>query len=131
MSATSFEAEVRDYLRADTIVMGLLNNDPKRLNMDWTGDMRATHVTLYRAGGNQQPYVPLDVPAIAVHCYGSTRSSAATVAAEIGRALKAMDQSDSPLCGASVESTVYLPTTDGVARYIVTTVVTAKTGLAA
>jgi hypothetical protein len=125
------EAEVRDYLRADDAVMALLNDDPKRLNMEWSGDMRATHVIVSRSGGGQHDYMPFDVPAMTIHCYGSTRPAAAAVASEIARSLKAVDPSHRPLCSATVESTLYLPTTEGVARYIVTTVVTTKTGLAA
>jgi len=122
----SLEAQVRDYLRADETLMGLVNGDEKRVNMDWTGNMAASHVTLYRAGGNMSDYLPHDHPAIAVHCYGSTRPAAADLAEASALALRRMTQADSPLLSASVESIVYLPTPEGVARYVVTTVVTAQ-----
>lgn len=122
----STEAQVRDYLRGNATVMGLLNNDVARLNMDWAGNMAATHATLYRAGGAMDDYVPHDHPAIAVHCYGSTRPAASTLAETIGLALRSMSQADSPLLSASVESINYLPTPEGVARYVVITAVTAQ-----
>jgi hypothetical protein len=122
----STEAQVRDYLRANSTVMGLLNNDEKRLNMEWSGNMAATHVTLYRAGGDMHDYLPHDHPALAIHCYGSTRPSAADLAETVALALRSMSQADTPLLSASVESINYLPTPEGTARYIVTTVVTSQ-----
>jgi hypothetical protein len=120
------EAQVRDYLRGQDSVMDLLNTDPLRLNMEWKGNMSATHVTLYRAGGAAHEYYPHHFPALAIHCYGSTRPAAAEVADAIALALRRVTQADSPLLSAAVESVNWLPTTDGVARYIVTTVVTAQ-----
>lgn len=123
----SVEAAVRDYLRADTILMGLLNDEERRVNMEWSGDPRASHVTLYRAGGNLHAYAPIDLPVITVHCYGSTRSSAATVADAVAAALNNVDNRSLPLTSGSVESINYLPTSDGAARYVVTGTVTAIT----
>jgi hypothetical protein len=122
------EAEVRDYLRADETIMGLLNGDEKRLNMDWTGNVNATHLTLFRAGGNVNGYYPYDLPVMIIHVYGSTRSAAADLAYEVGRAIRDISMRNAPLLSADVESIVYLPTTDGVARYVVTSVVTARFG---
>lgn len=122
------EAELRDYLRGDEALMALLNNDEKRLNMDWTGDVRATHVTIFRAGGNINGYYPYDLPVLVAHCYGSTRPAAADLAYEVSRAIRAISMADSPLLSADVESVVYLPTTEGVSRYVVTTVVTTRFG---
>lgn len=125
------EAALRDYLRTDTELMGLLNNEERRVNMEWAGDTRATHVTLYRAGGNLHGYSPLDFPALTLHCYGSTRSSAAAVADAVAAAVNNIDNRHLPLTSGSVESVNYLPTQDGAARYVVTTTVTAVSGLAA
>lgn len=127
----SHEASLRDYLRADTTIMGLLLNDDRRLNMEWTGDPRATHVTLYRAGGNLHDYVPLEFPALVLHCYGTTRSAAATVAEAVAAAVNNIDSRHLPLTSGSVESVNYLPTAEGAPRYVVTTTVTAVNGLAA
>jgi hypothetical protein len=127
----SMEAAVRDYLRTVPAVMGLLNNEERRLNMEWSGDARATRVTLYRAGGNLHGYAPLDFPVITFHCYGSTRSAAATVAEAVAAAVNNIDSRHLPLTSGSVESTTYLPTEDGAARYVVTSSVTAINGLAA
>lgn len=127
----SHEASLRDYLRADTTIMGLLLNDDRRLNMEWTGDPRATHVTLYRAGGNLHNYAPLEFPALVLHCYGTTRSAAATVAEAVAAAVNNIDSRHLPLTSGSVESVNYLPTAEGAPRYVVTTTVTAVNGLAA
>jgi hypothetical protein len=127
----SVEAQVRDYLRADTTLMGLVNGDEKRVNMEWSGNMAASHVTLYRAGGNMDDYLPHDHPAIAIHCYGSTRPAASELAETAALALRRMSQANDPLLSASVESINYLPTPEGVARYVVTTVVTAQLALTA
>lgn len=122
----STEALVRDFLRADETVMGLLNNDPKRLNMEWVGDLRATHATLYRAGGDLHDYLPTQSPVIVVQCYGSTRPAASGLAEAVAMSLRSMSQADTPLLSATVESIIWLPTPDGVARYVVTTVVTTQ-----
>lgn len=125
---STFESEVRDYLRDDETLMGLLNGDEKRVNMEWTGNANASHVVLYRAGGNMAGHYPYDLPVVAIHCYGSTRPAAASLASEVARAMRDISMRNAPLCSASVESVLYLPTTDGVARYVVTTVVTARIG---
>lgn len=122
----SVEAQIRDYLRGDTNVMGLLNDDETRMNMEWKGAISATHVTLYRSGGAMHDYLPHDFPAVALHCYGSTRPSASTLAEAVARSLREMSAADTPLLSASVESINYLPTPEGTARYIVTTVVAAQ-----
>jgi hypothetical protein len=122
------EAEVRDYLRTDETLMGLLNGDEARVNMDWNGNVQASHITLFRAGGNVNSYYPHDYPVVVIHCYGSTRPAAADLAYEVGRAIRDISAINTPLLDASVESIVYLPTTEGVARYVVTTVVTARYG---
>jgi hypothetical protein len=127
----STESVLRDYLRTRPAVMGLLNDDPKRLNMDWQGDMRATHVTLYIAGGNYHDYAPLHNPLIVFHCFGSTRPAAADVAEAVALEIRRIHEGHKPLCSGEVLSLLYVPTTDGVARYIVTTYVTMKLGLAA
>ena len=121
----STEAAVREYLRSRTGLMGLLNNDPKRLNMEWTGDARASRVNLYRAGGSQDSYVPIETAIITFHCYGTTRPAAADLADAVALEMRRVRTSpDSPLRSARVESLNWLPTSDGVARYVVTTVVT-------
>jgi hypothetical protein len=122
----SVEQLTRDYLRTDETLMGLLNGDEKRLNMEWSGDLRASHVTLYRAGGNMDDYLPHDHPVIAIHCYGSTRPAAADLAEASALAMRRLTQADDPLLSASVESINYLPTPEGVARYVITTVVVAQ-----
>ena len=127
----SAEGALRDYLRSDPTVLGLLNDDDRRINMEWTGDTRASHVTLYRAGGNLHSLAPLDYPALTVHCFGSTRPAAATLADAVAAAVNDIDSRHLPLTSGNVESITYLPTTDGAARYIVTTTVTMLIGLAA
>jgi hypothetical protein len=122
----SIEGTVRDYLRTDTTVMGLLNNDPKRLNMDWSGDVRASHVTLYLAGGDYSAYLPHQHPVLAIHAFGSTRPAAADLAEAVALAMRSLSQADTPLLSASVESVNWLPTPEGVARYVITTVVVAQ-----
>jgi hypothetical protein len=125
---TLFEQEVRDYLRNDDVLMALLNGDVSRVNMDWSGNVSASHVVLYRAGGQRDGYRPLDTPVIVVHCYGSTRPAAATLASAVAASLQNMDSRATPLLDCNVESINYLPTTEGVARYVVTTSVTALIG---
>ena len=127
----SVELDMRDYLREQETLMSLLNDDPKRLNMDWTGNLNATHVTLYLAGGSMNDHNPLSRPVLGIHCFGSTRSAAAALSDEVAKQIRAIGPEDRPLCSATVESVVYLPTTDGVARYVVTTAVTYNLGLAA
>jgi hypothetical protein len=127
----SIEILVRDYLRTDTALMGLLNDDPKRMNMDWIGDVRATHCTLYVAGGEYHRYLPVHHPLIVVHCFGSTRPAAAAVAEEVAHAVRSIHEGHRPLAAGEVLSLLYLPTTDGVSRYVVTTSVVTKLGLAA
>lgn len=122
----TLEADVRDYLRGSAPLMALLQNEPARLNLEWKGAMTATHVTLYRSGGAMSDYLPHDNPAIALHCYGSTRPAAADLSDMVARVLRQMSQVDTPLLSASVESVNYLPTPDGVARYVVTALVTAQ-----
>lgn len=122
----SIEAVVRDYLRSRTDLMALVNGDAKRVNMEWSGDARSTRVNLFRAGGGQDDYTPLESAVVALHCYGSTRPAAADLADAVAREMRAVRSTpDSPLRSASVESLNWLPTTDGVARYVVTTSVTA------
>lgn len=125
------EETVRDYIRTQSDVMELLNNDEKRVNIDWKGDMRSTHVTLYVGGGGPHEYLPLDNPLIIVHVFGSTRPAAARVAEVIGQAMWRMDAKAAPLLSARVLSTLYVPTTDGVARYVITTFVTARMAVTA
>lgn len=122
----SLEADVRNYLRTDETLMGLLNDDEKRVNMEWSGDARASHVTLFRAGGNMNAHYPHDYPVVVVHCYGSTRPAAADLSEAVALSMRRLSQADAPLLSASVESVNWLPTPEGVARYIVTTVVTAQ-----
>jgi hypothetical protein len=121
---TPIEELIRDYLRGDADVMALLNDDPERVNMEYKGNTKATHVTLYRAGGFQHEYAPLDFALVTLHCYGTTRSVAARLADEIARALRAVSNYHAPLQSASVQSLGFLPTGDGTARYAVTTSVT-------
>lgn len=128
---TTPEIVVRDYLRDDDTLMGLLNGDETRLNLDWSGNLNATHITLYRAGGNQHDYMPLQSPVIVVHCYGSTRQAACGLGDQVAVTLRAASNANAPIDSASVESVIYLPTADGVARYIVTSVVTMHMALAA
>jgi hypothetical protein len=122
----SIEADVRDYLRGDSAVMGLLNGDITRLNMEWKGAMTATHVTVHLAGGDYSSYLPHQHPVIVAHCFGSTRPSAADLADAVALSMRRISQADAPLLSSSVESINWLPTPEGVARYVVTTVVTAQ-----
>lgn len=128
---STVESEVRDYLRGRPELMGLLNGDVRRINMDWQGDMRATHVTLYRAGGPLHDYLPLENPLIILHVFGSTRPAAAEVAEKVNLALHDLDCRAKPLMSSQILSMLYVPTTDGVSRYVITTVVTRNMGLAA
>jgi hypothetical protein len=123
----SLEQDVRDYLRGKPALMALLNDDERRLNMDWSGDARATHVTLYRAGGQQDDYIPYETAVITLHTYGTTRPVAADLADAVALEMRRVTQADKPLLSASIESINWLPTADGGARYVVTTVVTART----
>ena len=131
MATPTCEVLVRDYLRSVPYVMTLLNDEPPRINMDWKGDMRATHATLYVAGGEYHDYVPLHHPLIIVHCFGSTRPAAAQLAETIALAIRGIHEGHRPLASGDVLSVLYVPTTDGVARYIVTTFVVTKLGVAA
>lgn len=129
---STFELELRDYLRDDTAVMAILNNDDSRMNMDYAGNEAATHVTISRAGGSMNGYYPFDYPVFSLNCHGSTRPAAAALTSAVTNSLRALSSVNVPLLTASVESVVYLPTTpDGVARYVVTTVVTSNMGLTA
>lgn len=121
---TPVEELVRDYLRADTGVMTLLDNEPKRMDVEYKGPIKATHVTLYRSGGYQTDYTPLDVALVTLHAYGTTRRMAATLADEVARAMRTLTSMARPLVSASVESLTYLPAGDGTARYAVTASVT-------
>lgn len=120
------EEQVRDYLRTVEPLMALLNDEDKRVNMDWTGDVRATHVTLFQAGGGPDVYLPIAQPTVTIHCFGSTRPAAARVASEVELAIWRLTGVHAPLLSGEVLSTVYVPTADGVARYVVTTSVTAR-----
>lgn len=123
---STYEAEVRDYLRGRDEVMSLLNGDVRRLNLEWSGNTSATHVTVHRAGGSILDYVPIDAPAVVLSCYGSTRPAAAELAGLIAHAMREVSMRDLPLCSAAVESMNWLPTAAGVPRYVVSTVVTAR-----
>jgi hypothetical protein len=125
------EIMVRDYLRSCPGVTRLLNEDSKRLNVDWSGDLRATHVTISLAGGGLHPYLPIQQPALQLHIFGSTRPAAASLASEVALALQQVSEAHSPLASAEVLSINFAPTTDGVARYLITASVVAKLGLAA
>jgi hypothetical protein len=127
----NLEQAVRDYLQSDTEVMALLSNDEKRMNMDFKGDERSAHVTIYRAGGRANDYFPHDYPIIALNCFATSRSAAAAIADAVALSMRAITQANTPLVSASVESLIYLPTVDGTARYVVTTVVTAQLATAA
>lgn len=120
------EIVVRDYLRTCDAVMALLNDETKRLNLDFSGNMAATHVTINLAGGGLHPYLPIGQPALQIHCFGSTRPAAAILASEVARALHEVSEAHAPLASAEVLSINFAPTTDGVARYVVTTSVVAK-----
>jgi hypothetical protein len=122
----SLEATVRDYLRSRPNLMALVNGDVKRVNMEWTGPSQASRVNLYRAGGGQNDYVPIETAAITFHCYGSTRPAASDLADAVAREMRAIHSTPgSPLLSASIESHGLSYTPDGVARYVVTTSVTA------
>jgi hypothetical protein len=99
--------------------------------MDFRGNLNATHVTLYQGGGGLHPYLPLQLPTIVLHCFGSTRSAAADLAAAVADAIRNVHEGHKPLATGEVLSVLYLPTPDGVSRYVVTTSVTVKVGLAA
>ena len=120
----SLESDVRDYLRTRPALMALLNNEEARCNMEWAGNAKATHLTLYRAGGYQHDYAPIDQAAINFHCYGTTRSVAADLAEQLARELRAVSLAAAPLASASVVSLSYQPVQDGTARYIVVATVT-------
>lgn len=126
----SAEQLVRDYLRGDDTLMALLTDDERRLNMEWSGDARASRVTLYRGGGRLNGYVPLDYPVVTLHCWGSTRSAASALAERVAVLMNDIDNRLTPLVSGEVESVTYLPTMDGVPRYIVTTSVTMLVDLA-
>lgn len=125
------EIAVRDYLRSQPELMALLNDEESRLNLEWKGDLRATHVTLHLVGGERHYYLPVGSPALMVHCFGSTRLSAAQVTEAVEQALWTLDSRAAPLQCAEVVGTQFLPTPDGVSRYVVTTSVVTKVGLAA
>lgn len=128
MSA-SVEAAMRDYLRGRPSLMALLNGEDARLNLEWTGNLKATHITLYRAGGGYDDYQPLQTVAITFHCHGTTRMVASdlaeTLAAEVRRIVQGPLNDSVKAKSASVESLTWVPTSDGSPRYVVTTVVTA------
>ena len=124
MTALPIEEVVRDYLRGDSELMTLLDNEPSRLNAEYKGNIKATHVTLYRAGGFMNEYVPIDSALVTFHCYGTTRSVAARLAEELARALRDITLYSWPLQTAAVQSIGYLPAGDGTARYVVTASVT-------
>lgn len=128
---STLEIEIRDYLRQQDEVMELLNDEPARLNLEWKGNLNATHVTLYRAGGGQHEYVPVDSPAVTLHIFGSTRPAAVAICDRICAALWRITNNDEPLQCGYVESVNWLPTSDGVARYVVVASVTAHAGRAA
>ena len=127
----SVESDVRDYLRGRPALMQLLNDDPKRMNVDWQGEMRATHVTFYVAGGGFHGFMPLRTPVFNFHCYGSTRPACATVAEQLALEIRALTEAARPLASGEVLSTLFVPTSDGIPRYVVTTAVTVKLGVAA
>lgn len=125
------EIAVRDYLRSQPAVTSLLNDDPARLNIEWKGDVRATRITLYRSGGGLHYYVPLDHAALTLNVYGSTRPAAAQLADAVIGALWRVTNADEPLQCCEVESVFWLPASEGAARYVVITQVTAHTNPAA
>lgn len=120
------EQDVRDYLRGVPSLMALLNGENDRLNIDYRGNPKATHITLYRAGGGFDDYLPHENPVVTLHCYGTTRSVAAGLAQAVAGALRAITQANDPLRSASVESINFEPTPDGTARYVVISLVTAR-----
>lgn len=120
------EESIRDYLRSRTSVMSLLNNDDKRCNIDWTGEAKAKHITIFRAGGPLHAYLPHQNPVVIIHCFAGSRSAAAELAEAVANALRSINQSHEPLRSCSVESLSYVPAVDGTARYSITSVVTSR-----
>lgn len=123
---TSPERLVIDYLRAEPSVMSLLVNEERRLDAAWQGDLRALHATVEQAGGDFDGYVPLRTGVMSVQCYAGSRPAASELAEAVALSLRDIDLSDAPLASASVESLLWKPTPEGVPRYVVTTVVTAR-----
>lgn len=123
---SSVEAAIRDYLRADESVMSILVNEDRRMDMEWRGDPRAGHATINLAGGGFDDYVPLRTAVLYVNCYGGSRPAASSLAEAVALSVRRITLSDAPLASASVESVAWKPTPDGVPRYVVTAVVTAR-----
>ena len=128
---SSVEFALRDWLRSRTALMTALDGDTKRVDLEFKGPLTAKHVTLYRAGGAQHPYVPTETAFISVHCYGQSRAQAWSLTDLVAAALRAMI--DEPLNpdvrghGATVESIAWLPASEDTPRYVVTTNVTTST----
>lgn len=130
----SLEFALRDWLRTRSNVMDLLDADPRRLDLDWRGEERATHVVLYRDGGGQDLYTPTETGFFTLHCYGTTRKVASdlanAVAYELRRLQAAALNNAVTAYWARVETLAWLPGNAGsqvIPRYVVTTSVMATT----
>jgi hypothetical protein len=122
------ELAIRDWIRADATIVGIVGGDARRIDVDISGSKDTTHMTMYRVGGAPSNTVPLDRCLMSFDCWGRGRGSALSLATALQEKLvNSREQplnDDVRLRGCAVMAVRWVPDPTGQPRYVVTALIT-------
>jgi hypothetical protein len=130
MALPATELAVRDWLRTVPELLTAVGNDPRRIDVDYSGTKTVTHMTMFRSGGGPSVWTPLDDAVMTFLCWGKGRGAALSLATTLADTLRTTTEiplnEDAWLRGSSVQSVLWMPDEDGQPRYAVIARITAS-----